>query len=294
MSGPARGRRRRATLLRALLPCLALIALDGTPAQAQTLTPDLFRPERDGFVRPQDLPLRRIGDNTRRTPPIPPIPMPSFATRTSRRRRGSARSRPTACPPPMAPPSTGFDSLNRTRKKPALYPGQPKPKPAPGPGTRSRLTAPPIANGRIRLSIPPSETANKTPLAPAMAGTVVGPAAAQAAEDRRRSVRRGRRLRRQLSDQVRGRTLRRLRHQSRPHLRAARARRSMWSRRNSSRSPTGSATRLSPTCGDRSPAMATPFRRRPTAPSPRRRPISTGRISPAMSTAASMSPTTPA
>ena len=31
-----------------------------------------------------------------------------------------------------------------------------------------------MSNGRIRLSIPPSETANKTPIAPAMAGTVPG------------------------------------------------------------------------------------------------------------------------
>ena len=48
-----------------------------------------------------------------------------------------------------------------------------------------------------------------------------GPAAAQASEGRRRSVRRGRRLRRQLPDQVGGRTQRRLRHQSRPASRAA-------------------------------------------------------------------------
>ena len=54
-----------------------------------------------------------------------------------------------------------------------------------------------------------------------------GPAAAQAAQDRRRSVRRGRRLRRQLSDQVRGRILRRLRHQSRPAHRCRKASRSM-------------------------------------------------------------------
>src|SRR5580658_1733511 len=71
MSGPARGRRRRVKVLRALLPCLALIVCGGTLAQAQTLTPDLFRPVPDGFVLPQDSPLRRttgnpgnrIGDN---------------------------------------------------------------------------------------------------------------------------------------------------------------------------------------------------------------------------------------
>ena len=62
MSGPARGRRRRVSILRAALPCLALLALDQTLAQAQTITPDLFRPVRDGFVLPQDSPLRRISD----------------------------------------------------------------------------------------------------------------------------------------------------------------------------------------------------------------------------------------
>ena len=48
------------------LPCLALIAFDGTLAQAQTLTPDLFRPARDGFVSPQDSPLRRTSEHHRR------------------------------------------------------------------------------------------------------------------------------------------------------------------------------------------------------------------------------------
>src|SRR6476620_5833895 len=61
MSGPARGRRRRVTALRAALACLALVTLE-TPGAAQTLTPDLLRPLRYGFVRPQDSPLRRTSD----------------------------------------------------------------------------------------------------------------------------------------------------------------------------------------------------------------------------------------
>ena len=68
MSGPARGRRKRVTVLRAVLPCLALIlaltAFVGTPVRAQTLTSDMLRPERDGFVLPQDSPLRRTADST--------------------------------------------------------------------------------------------------------------------------------------------------------------------------------------------------------------------------------------
>src|SRR5256714_10165288 len=63
-SGPATGRRKRATASGALVACLALIALDHTLALAQALTPDLFRPARDGFVLPQDSPLRRTSDNS--------------------------------------------------------------------------------------------------------------------------------------------------------------------------------------------------------------------------------------
>ena len=59
-----------------------------------------------------------------------------------------------------------------------------------------------------------------------------------------------------------------------------------WSRRNFSRSPTGSGMRWSPICAAPSPAMATACRRSSMARFRRRRPISTGRISPAISTAA--------
>jgi hypothetical protein len=170
ISGPATGRRRRAIVLRALLPCLALIAFDETSASAQTLTPDLFRPSRDSFVSPQNSPLRRTSEADDKTgdaandarlrdkdirPPTKPGQIPSYGLPAA---SGAADS--------------GYDSLNRTRKKPKLYPGQAKPKPAPGPGSRPPASADP--NARVRLSIPPSETANKTPIPPAMAGTVVG------------------------------------------------------------------------------------------------------------------------
>jgi hypothetical protein len=162
--------------LRALLPCLALIALDAPPAQAQTVTSDLFRPERDGFVRPQDSPLRRVADKTSDSTgdPANPDAGPRDKDKPAPSRIGQV---PTyGLPAANGASATGFDSLNRTRKKPALYPGQPKPKPAAGPGSPAPAasSALPIANGRIRLSIPPSETANKTPIPSAMAGTVVG------------------------------------------------------------------------------------------------------------------------
>ena len=64
MTGPARGRRKRATTLRALLACLALTAFEGGLAQAQTLTSDLLRPVPDGFLSPQDSLLRKTANNS--------------------------------------------------------------------------------------------------------------------------------------------------------------------------------------------------------------------------------------
>ena len=172
MSGPARGRRKRATTLRALWPCLALIALDGGLAQAQTLTPDLLRPVRDGFLSPQDSLLRKtsdyagddLGDS------IDPANTDRLRGKDTRAPSRIGQIPSYGLPAASGASDSGFDSLNRTRKKPKLYPGQPKPKPPTGPGS-----LPPVDSKLpLRLSIPPSESANKTPLAPAMAGTVVG------------------------------------------------------------------------------------------------------------------------
>jgi hypothetical protein len=69
MPGPAKGCRKRAKALRSLLQRLALIAFDGTLAQAQMLTSELLRPVRDGFVPPQDSPPRRTSDQTGETGP---------------------------------------------------------------------------------------------------------------------------------------------------------------------------------------------------------------------------------
>jgi hypothetical protein len=158
------------TVSRALLPCLVLIAFAGSPARAQTLTPEMLRPERDGFVLPQDSPLRRTADD-----------------RTSDA-ANDARLRDKDTPAPsrigniptygLAPASgaadSGFDSLNRTRKKPKLYPGQAKPKPPPGPGSPAPGISTAATTVPLRLSIPPSASANKAPIPPAMAGTVIG------------------------------------------------------------------------------------------------------------------------
>jgi hypothetical protein len=171
MSGPAKGRCRRAWGFRALLPCLALIAFEPL-AKAQTITADLLRPVRDGFVLPQESPLRRTSlgtgeadDKTSDTanaarPSSKDVPAPSRIGQIPRY----------GVPAASGASDTGFDSLNRRRQKPKFYPGQARPKPPPGPGS-----PPPLASlGSARLSVRPSESANKTPIPRAMAGTVAG------------------------------------------------------------------------------------------------------------------------
>src|ERR1700716_1152629 len=178
MSGPARGRRRRVGVLRAALACLALIAFDAPFARPQTVTPDLFRPERDGFVTAQNSPLRKTGDRTRANSPDPGDPAndPKLRDKDTPAPSRIGQIPTYGLPAASGAAGSGFDSLNRTRKKQKLYPGQAKPKPSPGPGTPAPAISkgPANLNGRVRLSIPPSETANKAPIPPAMAGTVVG------------------------------------------------------------------------------------------------------------------------
>ncbi|MCJ9706171.1 hypothetical protein MOV74_34345, partial [Bradyrhizobium sp. SHOUNA76] len=62
-SSPGTSRSKRAQFLCAalpcLVPCLALTALGSAPAAAQSLTPDLFNPNRGGFASPDTLPTRR-------------------------------------------------------------------------------------------------------------------------------------------------------------------------------------------------------------------------------------------
>jgi hypothetical protein len=182
-SGPARSRKRRA--LRARWPWLALIlattagplALHPSPACAQRLTPGLFNPERDHFVAPQDRPLQKTAGTGDDTSADPDQSANSDANSDPTPRGRPAPSRIGQLPTYDVPAasgtgSSGFDSLNRTRKQPKYYPGQIKPKPRAGPGS-----PPPPVNiaGQLRSSILTAETApNRPPIAPAMAGTVPG------------------------------------------------------------------------------------------------------------------------
>jgi len=167
VAGPARGQDGRARLFRAALPCLALIALVGAGARAQTVTSDLFSPTRTSQLTTVDSPLRRTAAGS--TDPFsPPKPPDSDTNRPAPSRIGQIPKY--GLPAASGASETGYDSLNRKRKKPKLYPGQTRPKPSPGPGK----SAPLLMNTPLRLSIPPSQTANKAPIPSAMAGTVVG------------------------------------------------------------------------------------------------------------------------
>ena len=121
-------------------------------------------------------PLRKTGTNTAQSTPDD---RSNSADNRLRNPDAPAPSRigniPTYGLPAASGASTsGYDSLNRKRQKAKLYPGQPKPKVV-GPGNR-----PPTAPGpdpRLpppKLPQPPSATANRTPIPPAMAGTVPG------------------------------------------------------------------------------------------------------------------------
>jgi hypothetical protein len=159
ISGPVTGRRERALILRAALVCLAVAALNCSTARAQTLTRDLMSPVRGGFFQPQDSYLRRTSDAGGGD-----AAAPSSTAAPSRIGRIPTYGVPAA----TGAGDTGYDSLNRKRKKTKLYPGAAKPKQPPGPGNFIAVPPPPP------LSVPPSSTANKTPLSPAMAGRVDG------------------------------------------------------------------------------------------------------------------------
>lgn len=178
-SSPGRGRSKRGRFLRAALPCLALTALGSGHVAAQSLTPDLFNPNRGGFASPDTLPTRRTaGVPQAPSDSLPALPDPNADPRKARERPATSRigQVPTyGLPAATGASSSGYDSLNRKRQQPKLYPGQPKPKRAAGPGSPVPSAPPPLTTlGLPRIAPPPSASANKAPVAAAMAGTVPG------------------------------------------------------------------------------------------------------------------------
>jgi hypothetical protein len=159
------------------LAWLGLTALGEACARAQTLESGLLR---GAIVAPQDLPLRKTGESAVDGLPAPPMPPAPPDPNQARLRAeqpapsGIGMAPTDGLPAASGAADSGYDSFHRKRKKPKYHPGQAKPKPSPGPGSPPPRLPALNAAGQLRLSIPPSETANKQPLPPGMAGTVLG------------------------------------------------------------------------------------------------------------------------
>ncbi|WP_184261784.1 outer membrane beta-barrel protein [Rhodopseudomonas rhenobacensis] len=171
--GPAKGRLRCARGWRTASACLLLGWLGTADALAQSLTPELLSPQPGGFVSPQNLPLRRTaqaGDQLRLNQARSNQPNPDPAQPDAEPMAPSRIGRiPTYGTPAAAGASdSGYDSLNRRRRPQRFYPGAPRPRSV-GPGSPAVIAQP--APQRPR---PPSATAHRAPIAPSMAGTVVG------------------------------------------------------------------------------------------------------------------------
>lgn len=133
-----------------LLAGLALIALNLSLAEAQTLTSSMMTPVRDGFAPPDQSALRKTSDN------------PTADDNQKDEKAPSRIGKPPTYGIPAASGASdsGFDSLNRKLKKPKPYPGAPKPKLV-GPGNPPLGASKPVSRASV-------------PIAPAVAGTVAG------------------------------------------------------------------------------------------------------------------------
>jgi hypothetical protein len=148
-------------------------------ARAQFVTPDLFSPRRTTQIAPDNLAPRPISDGQGSLTLDPGATLDPANNPNGRKANQPAESRIGKVPTYGLPAATGasgagYDSLNRKRRQPKYYPAQARPKKPAGPGSPPPRDPPLNVAGQLRLSIPPSETANKQPLPPAMAGTVPG------------------------------------------------------------------------------------------------------------------------
>src|SRR5262245_3767793 len=134
----------------------------------------MLRPVRGGFVAPEDSPLRKTTPD-RAGEGVPDSSSDARLRSPDKPAPSRVGQIPTyGLPAANGASDTGYDSLNRKRKKPKYYSAQARPKPPPGPGSQPPPLVTPVVSGRVRIAPPPSDTANRTPLPPAMAGTIVG------------------------------------------------------------------------------------------------------------------------
>src|SRR4051794_11884077 len=143
------------------MPCLGLAILSvSSPADAQSLAPELFRPVRDGFFTPQASGLRRTAAAVLddRAPPDASDPSRNAQAGATDPNAGDTKAPsrigqiPTyGLPAASGAATSGYDALNRTRRKPTFYPGQARPKPSPGPGSPPPASSQLTGGEKIRL-----------------------------------------------------------------------------------------------------------------------------------------------
>ncbi|MGX9391380.1 outer membrane beta-barrel protein [Nitrobacteraceae bacterium UC4446_H13] len=160
--GRGSGCRRRVQRARLALACGATIAAGAAPAHAQMLS-DLLSPNPGQFAQMPDGSPRK----TDRTEPTSSFGI-SIPDRDAKASSRIGQIPTYGIPAASGASDDGFDSLGRKRKKPKPYPGAPKLKGAVAPDPYASMKPLP------RISSPPSQSANKTPLPPAMTGAVVG------------------------------------------------------------------------------------------------------------------------
>ncbi len=212
--GPVTDRRERGLCRRALQPCLNrclqlgvlfLCTMAGqAPLRAQTVTPDMLRPEQGTRTAPTDSALRKTplvsgvlpnpgGPASRPLPSTAPSPLQSAAPQPRDDRPASSRINRLQtfdAPAASGAGATGFDTLNRRRARAKLRPGAPRPKTLPGASQKSPSIyvqpPPPVPTfsasvptvtstaAPSQLSAPPLPTAARTPVSQSVAGTYPG------------------------------------------------------------------------------------------------------------------------
>jgi hypothetical protein len=159
--GRADRTKNRARATGAVSACLCLALAAPSPVFAQALTSDLLAPVPGGFVQPENLPSRRPGNNS-----LQPRGTLQTSLLSPQRQDQSIITPPV--PAASGAAGSGYDALNRKRQQVKYYPGQQRPKRPVGPGS---LPPPLVQETR---PVPPSAKAAKPPVAPAIAGAVIG------------------------------------------------------------------------------------------------------------------------
>ena len=195
-------RRERGMWCRALQPCLQLSVLflctmaGQAPLRAQTVTPEMLRPEQGTTTAPTDSALRKTPLVSGVLPnPGGPVSRPLQSTApppVEDRPAGSRINRLQTFDVPAASGAgtTGFDALNRRRARAKLRPGAPRPRTLPGASQKSPSIyvqpppPPPTFSANVptvtstaapsQLSAPPLPSVARPPISQSIAGTYPG------------------------------------------------------------------------------------------------------------------------